>query len=179
MFRYHKGVWIYYYYYYYYYYYWLIDWLIDWLIVHTLCDIGLSPTYEGILCYVYRTDKTLWGRKPLAGYTATARRRNNNAETMYQKRAYSFYPARDARVNSYCVPVLFLCNASSLLCSSLMISYTTMFRSPIAKIRCTRGVRDCNAEAVLFRSMIAIHLARKYMWKRGAYDEKVECGCNK
>jgi len=150
------------------------------LIVHTLCDIGLSPTHEGILCYVYRTDKTLWGRKPLVGYTATARRRNNNAETMYQKWAYSFYPARDARVNSYCVPVLFLCNASSLPCSSLTISYTTMFRSPIAKtmILCTRGARGCNAGAVFLRSMIAIHLARKYMWKRGAYDEGVECGCN-
>ncbi len=55
--------------------------LIDWLIIHP-CDIGLSPTHEGKLCYVYRTDKTLWGRKSLAGYTATARRRDNNAETI-------------------------------------------------------------------------------------------------
>jgi len=31
---------------------------------------------------VYRTDKTLWGRKPFAGYTATARRRDNKTETI-------------------------------------------------------------------------------------------------
>jgi len=36
-----------------------------------------------VVWYLNRTDKTIWGRKPLAGYAAAARRRDNNAETIY------------------------------------------------------------------------------------------------
>ncbi len=35
------------------------------------------------LCYVYWMNKTLWERKSLVDYTATAHRWNNNVETMY------------------------------------------------------------------------------------------------
>ncbi len=46
----------------------------------------------------------------------------------------------------------FCCNASFLLCSSLMIFYTTMFRFSIfdredeRRFLCTRDARDCNVE---------------------------------
>jgi len=59
--------------------------------------------------------------------------------------------------------VLFDYDASSLLCSSLTIFYTTMFRfdsqfEDERRFLCTRDAHDCNVcRAVFFYSMIVIH----------------------
>jgi len=78
----------------------LIDWLID---SYTLMTSIKSDPW-GTLYY------DLWGRKLLARYAVAARRRDHNAEAMYHLWTYSFYPAHDARVNSWCVSALFLCS---------------------------------------------------------------------
>ncbi len=69
------------------------------------------------------------------------------------------------------VSVLFDYDASSLLCSSLMIFYTMMsrFNSWFKDERCflcTCDAHDCNVrKAVFFYSMIVIHWAEKYVMK--------------
>jgi len=61
------------------------------------------------------------------------------------------------------VSVLFDYDASSLLCSSLTIFYTTMFRSDSRfederRFLCIRDARDCNVcRAVFSYSMIVIY----------------------
>ncbi len=67
--------------------------------------------------------------------------------------------------------VLFIYDASSLLCSSLMIFYTMMFRfnSQFKDERCflcTHDAHDCNVcKAAFSCSMIVIHCAEKYVMK--------------
>ncbi len=67
--------------------------------------------------------------------------------------------------------VLFVYDALSLLCSSLMIFYTTMswFDSRFKDERrflCTRDAHDCNVRRAAFScSMIVIHCAEKYVMK--------------
>ncbi len=69
------------------------------------------------------------------------------------------------------VSVLFDYDASSLLCSSLMIFYTTMFWfdswfEDERRFLCTCDAHDCNVRrAVFFYSMIVIHWAEKYVMK--------------
>ena len=69
------------------------------------------------------------------------------------------------------VSVLFDYDTLSLLCSSLMIFYTTMswFNSQFEDERCflrTRDARNCNVhKAVFFYSIIVIHWAEKYVMK--------------
>jgi len=69
------------------------------------------------------------------------------------------------------VSVLFIYDASSLLCSSLMIFYTTMFRfnSRFKDERCflcTCDACDCNIRRAAFScSMIVIHCAEKHVMK--------------
>jgi len=61
------------------------------------------------------------------------------------------------------VSVLFNYDASSLLCSSLTIFYTTMFRFNLRfederRFLCIRDARDCNVRRAVFSySMIVIH----------------------
>jgi len=61
------------------------------------------------------------------------------------------------------VSVLFDYDASSLLCSSLMIFYTMMSRfdsrfKDERRFLCTRDARDCNIRKAVFSySMIVIH----------------------
>jgi len=61
------------------------------------------------------------------------------------------------------VSVLFDYDASSLLCSSLMIFYITMSRFNLRfederRFLCTRDARDCNVRRAVFSySMIVIH----------------------
>ena len=77
--------------------------------------------------------------------------------------------------------VLFIYDTSSLLCSSLMIFYTTMFwfNSRFIDERCflrTRDVHDCNiSRAAFFYSMIVIHCTEKYVMKerRVQWEDKV------
>ncbi len=77
--------------------------------------------------------------------------------------------------------VLFVYDASSLLCSSLTIFYTTMFRfdSQFEDERCflcTRDARDCNVRRAAFScSMIVIHCAEKYVMKERCtrWEDKV------
>ena len=79
------------------------------------------------------------------------------------------------------VSVLFDYDASSLLCSSLMIFYTTMsrFNSWFEDERCflcTRDVHNCNIRRVVFSySMIVIHWAEKYVIKERCtqWEDKV------
>ena len=47
------------------------------IVIHTPLWHRFKSDPWGKLCYVYRMDKTLWGRKSLADYTATSRRRNS------------------------------------------------------------------------------------------------------
>jgi len=69
------------------------------------------------------------------------------------------------------VSVLFIYDASSLLCSSLTIFYTMMswFDSWFENERhflCIRDARDCNiCRAVFSYSMIVIHCTEKYVMK--------------
>ncbi len=69
------------------------------------------------------------------------------------------------------VSVLFDYDASSLLCSSLMIFYTMMFQfnSQFKDERCflcTCDAYDCNIHrAVFFYLMIVIHWTEKYVMK--------------
>ncbi len=105
--------------------------ILDLIWIHTPLWHRFRPDSWRTLCYLYRVNKTLWRRKPLAVYTTTSRRRNNDHETMYQVCTYSFYSARDAQVNSWWVSVLLDYDASFLFCSSLTIFYTTMLRSSI------------------------------------------------
>ena len=88
---------------------------------------------------------------------------------------YSFYSACDTQVNSYCVPVLFLCNASSLLCSSLMIFYTMMFWSLIAKIMilCTHDAHDCNVIVIVTHTPLW-HRFRPDSWGTLCYLYRVD-----
>ena len=77
--------------------------------------------------------------------------------------------------------VLFVYDALSLLCSSLMIFYTTMswFDSRFKDERrflCTRDAHDCNVRRATFScSMIVIHCAEKYVMKerRTRWEGKV------
>ena len=88
---------------------------------------------------------------------------------MYQVCIYNFYSACDAQVNSWWVSVLLDYDTSFLLCSSLMIFYTTMLWSLIFD-------REVNFVAFVmliivvlktafFCSMIVIHWAEKYVMK--------------
>ncbi len=67
--------------------------------------------------------------------------------------------------------VLFIYDASSLLCSSLMIFYTRMFQFNLQfkdkkRFLCIRDVHDCNVRRTVFSySMIIIHYAEKYVMK--------------
>jgi len=67
--------------------------------------------------------------------------------------------------------VLFIYDASSLFCSSLMIFYTMMFRFDFQFkdercFLCTCDARDCNVCRAAFScSMIVIHCAEKYVMK--------------
>ncbi len=67
--------------------------------------------------------------------------------------------------------VLFIYDASSLLCSSLTIFYTTMFRfdsrfEDKRRFLCTRDACDCNVRRAAFScSMIVIHCAEKHVMK--------------
>ncbi len=67
--------------------------------------------------------------------------------------------------------VLFIYDASSLLCSSLMIFYTTMFQFDFwfkdeRRFLCTCDAHDCNVhKAAFFYSMIIIHCTEKYVMK--------------
>ncbi len=69
------------------------------------------------------------------------------------------------------VSVLFDYDASSLLCSSLMIFYTMMFWfdsqfKDERRFLYTRDARDCNVRRAVFSySMIVIHWAEKYVMK--------------
>jgi len=69
------------------------------------------------------------------------------------------------------VSVLFIYDASSLLCSSLIIFYTMMFRfnSQFKDERCflcTCDAHDCNiCRAAFSYSMIIIHCTEKYVMK--------------
>jgi len=97
-------------------------------LIHTPFRHRFRPDPWGKLCYMNRTDKTLWGRKSLARYAMAARRRDNNAETMYQFRIYSFYSACDAHVKKFLmrvcvVPLRFIVLALLFI---LMIFYTTI-----------------------------------------------------
>ena len=77
--------------------------------------------------------------------------------------------------------VLFIYDASSLLCSSLMIFYTTMFwfNSWFKDERCFLCTHDaCDyivCKAVFFYSMIIIHWANKYVMKEKCtwWEDKV------
>ncbi len=67
--------------------------------------------------------------------------------------------------------MLFDYDASSLLCSSLMIDYTIMFRfdswfKDERHFLCTRDAHDCNVHRAVFSYlMIVIHWAEKYVMK--------------
>jgi len=69
------------------------------------------------------------------------------------------------------VSVLFIYDASSLLCSSLTIFYTTMFWfnswfKDERRFLCTRDACDCNVRRTMFSySMIVIHCTEKYVIK--------------
>ncbi len=69
------------------------------------------------------------------------------------------------------VSVLFDYDALSLLCSSLMIFYTTMFQFDFwfkdeRRFLCIRDVHDCNVRRAVFSySIIVIHWAEKYVMK--------------
>jgi len=69
------------------------------------------------------------------------------------------------------VSVLFIYDTSSLLCSSLMIFYTTMFwfNSQFKDERCflcNHDVHNCNVRRAAFSySMIIIHCTEKYVMK--------------
>ncbi len=77
--------------------------------------------------------------------------------------------------------VLFIYDASSLLCFSLMIFYTTMswFNSWFKDERCflcIHDARDCNVcKAVFSYSMIIIHCTEKYVMKERCtwWEDKV------
>jgi len=79
------------------------------------------------------------------------------------------------------VSVLFNYDASSLLCSSLMIFYTMMswFDSRFLDERCflrIHDARDCNVHKAVFSySMIVIHWAEKYVMKERCtrWEDKV------
>jgi len=79
------------------------------------------------------------------------------------------------------VSVLFIYDASSLLCSSLMIFYTTMSWFDLwfedkRRFLCIRDARDCNIRrAAFFCSMIVIHCAEKYVMKERCtrWEDKV------
>ncbi len=141
----------------------------DLIWIHTPLWHRFRPDPWGTLCYLYRVNKTLWRRKPLAVYTTTSRRRNNDHETMYQVCIYSFHSARDAQVNSWWVSVLLDYDASFLLCSSLTIFYTTMLRSSIFD-REVDFVAFVMLVIVVSKtafscSTIVIHWAEKYVMK--------------
>ena len=110
----------------------------------------------------------------------TSRRRNNDYETMYHVWTYSFYPARDARVNSCCMSVLlWLCRIVLALlfiddilykrCSGSILDSKTkdVFFAPV--------VRGCNVRNCVLCSMIAIHWAEKYVMKerRTRWEDRV------
>ncbi len=77
--------------------------------------------------------------------------------------------------------VLFDYDTSFLLCSSLMIFYTMMFRfdsrfEDERRFLCIRDAHDCNVHrAAFFYSMIIIHWAKKYVMKERCtwWEDKV------
>ncbi len=151
----------------------------DLIWIHTLLWHRFKLNSWETLCYLYRVNKTLWERKSLVVYMMTSRRWNNDHETMYQVCIYSFYSACDAQVNSWWVSVLLDYDTLFLLCSLLMIFYTTMLRSSIFD-------REVNFVALVMLMivvlktafsclMIIIHWAEKYVVKerRARWEDRV------
>ncbi len=154
-------------------------WFFDLIWIHILCDIDLMYRFmrKSMLCVSNKQNSL---RKKIARqlYSDFFIIKTVNLRLCIQLWIYSFYSARDAQVNSYCVFVLFFALHRS--CSalhwwnSIQQCFDLLSRSWFL---CIRDAHDCNVETVFLCLMIVIHSTEKYMWKRDVYDEKIKCDC--
>ncbi len=145
------------------------------------CDIDLDLTHEKLYAIYMNEKNSLRNKIAHWLYDDFNIVKTVSFETMYHVWIYSFYSACDAWVNFWWKSVLFDYDASSLLCFSLMIFYTMMFRFNLwfkdeRHFSCICDVHDCNVcRAVFSYSMIIIHCAEKYEMKERCtwWEDKV------